>query len=122
MQGNLRLDDFEKTTLEEIATLSGHSSVTVRDVLESTFLRQLEFIMSNKPIVVPFLGKLLVRYKGDSYVSGEKIAEIESFFSVSDLLKRLIGDIHDGESNIIGQLLQKQLKGALQEVLEGTEE
>lgn len=122
MPGNLRLDDFEKGVIEEIATLSGHSAVTVRDVLEATFLRQLEYVMSNKPIIIPFLGNALVRYKGDEFVSGEKVAKTESFFAPSNLLLRLVGDIHDGESEIIATLMQKKLKGALQDILEGQEE
>ena len=118
MATNLRLEEFEKSVIEEIATLSGHSVATVRDVLESTFLRQLEFIMCDEEIMVPFLGSVLVRYKGDNYISGLREANVECFFAASDLLKRVVGDIQDGESELIGQLLQKKIKSGLQEILE----
>jgi hypothetical protein len=98
---NLKLDEFEKDVIEEIATLSGHSSGVVRDILESTFL-----------------GSVLVRYKGDEYISGTRVAHVECFFAASDLFKRLIGDIHDGESDLISQLLQKKIKSALQDILD----
>jgi hypothetical protein len=115
---NLKLDEFEKDVIEEIATLSGHSSGVVRDILESTFLRQLEFAMNNEEVIVPFLGSVLVRYKGDEYISGTRVAHVECFFAASDLFKRLIGDIHDGESDLISQLLQKKIKSALQDILD----
>lgn len=115
---SMRLDEFEREVVEEIATLSGHSPTTVSDILESTFLRQLEFAMNNEEVVVPFLGLMLVRYKGDEYISGTRVAKVECFFAPSDLFKRLIGDIHDGESDLISQLLQKKIKSALQDILD----
>ena len=115
---NVRMDEFEKGLIEEISTLSGHSPSVVRDILESTFLRQLEFVMNNDQVIIPFLGSLLIRYKGDQYISGTRVADVDCFFATSDLFKRLIGDIHDGESDLISQLLQKKIKSALQDILD----
>jgi hypothetical protein len=118
MAVNLRLDEFEKGILEEIATLSGHSFATVRDILESAFLRQLEYVMNGEPVAVPYLGTIKVIYKGDNYVSGTRVADVECHFETSELFKRLVGDIQDGESDLISQLLQKKIKSALQEILD----
>lgn len=114
----LKLDGFEKELIEEISTFSGYSSVTVQEILEETFLRQLEFVMNNERVHIPFLGNMLVKYKGDEYISGTRVAKIECFFSASDLFKRLVGDIQDGESDLIGKIMKKKTMKATQEILD----
>lgn len=114
----LKLDDFEKNLVEEISTLSGHSPTVVRDILESTFLRQLEFLLEGKEILVPFLGKLFARYVDDEWIAGAKSAKVDAFFAPSDLLKRFIGEIHDGDSPTLNNLMQRKIKGTLQNILD----
>lgn len=118
MPSYLKLDNFEKELIEEISTLSGHSPNLVRDILELTFLRQLESVMDGKDFRVPYIGRVKPIYNGDVYVGGEREADVTCLFAPSDLLKRIIGDIHDGESDILADLLQKKIKSALQEKLE----
>jgi hypothetical protein len=113
----IRLDDFEKSLIEEISTLSSNSPIAVRDILEATFLRQLESLLEGKEIIIPFLGKILVKYLEDEWIAGAKSAKIDVFFSPSDLLKRFVGEIHDGDSQTLNTLIQKKIKGVLQEIL-----
>jgi len=118
MGSYLKLDDFEKSLIEEISTLSGYSPTIVRDVLESTFLRQLEFLLTQKEILVPFLGKLFVKYVGEEWVGGTKLAKVDVFFSSSELLKRFVGEIQDKKSPTLNNLMQKKIRGALQALLD----
>lgn len=115
---NLRLSDFEKNLVNEISTISGYPVSIVREVLEFTFLRQVEQYMDKEEIVVPFLGKTKVVYKGDTFVAGAKIAEVNVLFQPSDLLRRVVGDIEDEEPSIIEGLLQKKIKSSLQNILD----
>jgi hypothetical protein len=114
----LKLKEFEKNLIEEISTLSGHQPLVIREILEFTFLRQLEQYMKGENITVPYLGRIKIQYKGDTVSFGAKQAEIEVFFSPSDLLRRLVGDISDGESEIIDTLLIKKVESALQAKLD----
>ena len=118
MPAFLKLENFEKELIEEISTLSGHSPNLIRDVLELTFLRQLELLMQGKDFRVPFVGRVKPMYAGDNFVGGEKEAIVTCLFAPSELLKRVVGDINDGGSDILSDLLQKKLKSALQEALE----
>jgi hypothetical protein len=74
--------------------------------------------LENKEILVPFLGKLLVRYTGEEWIAGAKSAKVDSFFAPSDLLKRFAGEIHDGESPTLNNLMQKKIRGTLQHILD----
>jgi hypothetical protein len=114
----LKLSEFEKTLTSEISTLSGYPVSTVREILEFTFLRQIEQYMTEEGIKVPFLGTLTINHEGDSFVQGAKQATLKTSFESSDLLKRVVGDIQDGEVSIIENLLQKKLKSALQVILD----
>jgi hypothetical protein len=115
---SLKLDDFEKSLIEEISILSGHNPIVVREVLESIFLRQLEFILTNKEVLIPFLGKLLIRYVEDEWIAGTKSAKVEAFFASSDLLKRFVGEIHDGKSPLLHKMMDKKIRGVLQNILD----
>jgi len=115
---NLRLSDFERNLVNEISTISGYPVSIVREVLEFTFLRQIEQYMDKEELMIPFLGKTKVVYKGDTFISGAKMAEIDVLFQPSDLLKRVIGDVEDDEPGIIEGLLQKKIRNSLQNILE----
>jgi hypothetical protein len=118
MSSYLKLDDFEKNLIEEISILSGYTPTIVRDVLESTFMRQLESLMSRKEIQIPFIGKIKVNHIGEEWIAGTRSSKIEVFVSPSDLLKRFVGEIQDGDSPTINSLMQKKIKGVLQSILD----
>jgi hypothetical protein len=110
----LKLNQFEKSLVEELSTLSGYPASTVREILEFTFLRQVEQYSDSNEMSVPFIGKVRIVNKGDVFISGAKQADIDVFFAPSDLLKRIVGDVEDGESDLIENLLQKKFENALQ--------
>jgi hypothetical protein len=116
--GYFKLEEFEKDICEEISTLTGYSAMAVRDILEGTFLRQLELFMRGKEVIVPFLGKMLIKFDGDDIVAGTRVAKVECLFSPSELLKRMVGDIKDGESDILRNLLSKKISKELRSILD----
>jgi len=113
----LKLTDFEKELIEEISVLSGFPSLVVREVLEAALLRQLELLLSRKDIAVPFLGTLFSEHIEDKFIDGKMVASIKCQFNPSNLLKCFVGSIQNGESDLINSLLQKKIKGTLQEII-----
>lgn len=114
----LKINDYETSLINEISAISTFKPPTVRSILESAFLRQLESLLSGEDINIPYIGTLHVDYNGDDYVSGAKVANITFTVNASDLFKRLAGEIHDGESDIIWQLHEKRISSALKEKLD----
>ncbi len=114
---HLKLNAFEKNLTQEISTLSGYSQAIVREVLEFTFIRQIEQYLATQKMPVPFLGDLLIDFKGDVYIEGEKEAVIETSFESSQLLKRMVGDIEDGDIPIIKDLLEQKIKPAISNII-----
>ena len=113
----IKLSDFERTLIKEISTISDQSELAIREVLEYTLLRQAEQLLNGEPIIIPFLGELSVQYDGDDFEAGNRVARVKATFVASDLLKRLIGDVEDGESSILEDLLASKMKVALQQQL-----
>ena len=118
MPAYLKIDTYNKELIEEVSLLSGHSPNVVRDVLESTFLTQTETLFENSSFSIPYVGRIKVVYDGEAFVEGEKEAQVTCLFAASDLLKRIVGDIQDGSSEILSDLLKMKLKSSLQEKLE----
>jgi len=115
---NLKLTEFERGVIQEISTISGYTESQVREVLEFTFLRQVEQYIEGGKINIPFIGTCKVDYEGDDFVSGAKLARIKTELTPSLLFKRVVGGAEDGESAIIEDLLQGKIKAALQTVLD----
>lgn len=118
MSQHLKLNEYENSLINEISAISTHSPTTVRNILESAFLRQIESILNKEDFYIPFIGSVHVEYKGDNYVSGSKVADIDPQLKPSELFIRIVGEAHDGESNIIWQLSEKRIKAAAQRKLE----
>jgi hypothetical protein len=118
MGSHLKINDYEISLINEISAISTHSPATVRNILESAFLRQMESLLAGEDISLPFIGTVSIKYKGDDYVSGSKLANFDPILNPSELFVRLVGEAHDGESNIIWQLSEKRIKSASQKKLE----
>jgi hypothetical protein len=114
---HLKLNSFEKNLIQEISILSGYSQSIVREVLEFTFIRQVEQYFANQRMPIPFLGELKLEYKGDNYLDGEKEAILDSNFEYSTLLKRVVGDIEDGDVTLIKDLLEQKIKPAISTII-----
>ena len=118
MNSNLKMKDYEVSLMNEISAISTYKPVTVRNVLESAFLRQIESLLSGDDINIPFIGTLHVEYKGDDYVSGNKVANLELSLTPSDLFIRLAGEAHDGNGDIIFQISERNIRTAAQKRLD----
>lgn len=113
-----KLGEYETSLMNEISALSTFKPATVRTIIESIFLRQIEELLSGKDLDLPFIGKMHITYNGDNYVSGAKISDITCNVDPSDLFKRLVGEVHDGHSSIIQSLSEQKIASALQRKLD----
>lgn len=114
---HLKLSTFERNLVQEISVLSGYSQAVVREVLEFTFIRQVEQYFANHKMPVPFLGELNICFKGDNYIDGEREANLNITIESSDLLKRVVGDVEDGNITIIKDLLEQKIKPAISSIV-----
>jgi hypothetical protein len=114
---HLKLNNFEKNLVQEIATLSGYSQAIVREILEFTFIRQIEQYFANQTMPVPFVGDIRIEYKGDTYIEGEREAIINVNIDPSSLLKRVVGDIEDGDTTLLKDLLEQKIRPAISSII-----
>lgn len=113
----LSLTEEQKVLIDEISALSGIQKNVIREVWEFTFIRWAESIAKDPThraeLDVPFLGKISVKYEGDSLESdGSVTTSVSSFVALSPVFRKLVGDIHDEGSNLIATLLEKKIENA----------
>lgn len=113
----IKLDEHEKSLIEEISTISEYTEHNVRNVLEFSFYRQMEQLLEGEAISLPFIGKVKLAYEGDITLSNEREAIVTAQFTPSSLMKRIMGDIADGEADTLFYLLEKKFKRSLQDKL-----
>ena len=113
----IKLDEYEKTLVDEISTISEYTEHNVRNVLEFSFYRQMEQLLAGEEISLPFIGKIKLAYEGDITLSNEREAVVTAQFHPSSLMKRIMGDIADGEADTLLYLLEKKFKKSLQDKL-----
>jgi hypothetical protein len=121
MSSRLALSDYEKPIMEELSILTDETPLKVRDIQEQLFLHQLDDYANGRDILIPFWGKIKIKYNGDFLSGGERVADLDIFFSPSELARRLIGDIEDGESEVLRELMQKKISMELRDVLDQRE-
>jgi len=115
---NLKLDDESKSVIEDISALSGIQKDIIREVWELTLYRWLETITRNPKgvnrLTIPFLGSVGVKYIGDTKnADGSFTPNVESFVSVSEKFKALIGDVYTENSLVLASLLEEKIKASI---------
>jgi len=113
-----KFTDEEKLFIDEISALSGIQKEVIREVLEFIFIRCAEKIAQNPQrmnvIQIPHLGTIGIRYEKDVLLEdGSVDTELNTFFSPSQQLKRLVGDIVDEKESIVISLLKKKIESSL---------
>ena len=117
---NLSLNNFERDLIEEISLIQDVPPAKIRDILEAVFLRQIENYLDKEEVRIPYLGKILIRYKGDIIANNVKSADLDIFFSPSELLRRVVGGIEDKEPTLLYDLFSSKISVELNAILEKT--
>ena len=107
-------------TVKNIALYTGITDVKVKEV----FRLLLNEILCNyddkstEVTTIPLLGTLGLEYHGDEIVKGEdgrhyKQAEVSVVFSPDDHLKRVLGQLKDGDTTDIESFMQRKISQSL---------
>jgi hypothetical protein len=119
----LDLDKETKQLLEEISAISGIQKNVVREVWEFTALRWVEELSKNPEkrakLPIPFLGEASLKYEGDEKApSGGLYTQVSAFISLSDMMRTLVGHIHDSQDTVFHKILEEKISNALENAID----
>ena len=113
----LKYTKEEKDIIHRVHLISGKPYGEVTDVIESLCIVCVMAYMEKEPIDVPMLGRFEVKYNGDKIVNGEKEADITINITPGAFIKRVIGQIEDGDESDIEKILKEKIRKLLKEML-----
>lgn len=114
----LRLSKKERDTFHKIHLLSGKSYEDVRDVYEGFLYSIVLAYLEKEPIYFPYFGEINIQFIKDKLTRQGKEAELEISIQPSDILKRVIGQIEDGDETDLETILKERIEKILIDVLE----
>jgi len=109
MSANLLLSSFEKSFIDEMATIQSISPLKVREIMEAIFIRQLEAIAEHKEVHIPYIGKALIRTTEEG---------LNILIIPSELLKTIVNQLETGNNKVLYDLFEKKISSKLQVILE----
>ena len=114
----LRIDEECKNIIQEISALSGYSQIIIKEILEYFLIDWSLKIVDNPDnyaeLLIPFIGKLFIKYDGDKKVNPEEITtKVSSHIEINESFKKLIGDLHDEGRTEIDRALQRKIDNAV---------
>jgi hypothetical protein len=118
MQPSLQYTDEDRFIMDNVAVLSGLTLEQVKQVFEFTLLTQITQYLETKKVTIPYLGTVGVEYVRDEHIRGHKRAVLSTDFQDSELLKRIVGEIEDGENSTILLILRNFFETQLLYILE----
>jgi hypothetical protein len=91
----LKLSQEEKLIIEELRNLSKLNTDSVNDFLKSLMLITLLNFSEDESTMIPYFGKLDIKYLGDKNKAEGRVAELDVKFTPSDVLVKNIGQLVD---------------------------
>lgn len=119
LKSNLLKNNEElKNVIQDVCALSGYSQTVVKECFEYLLYVWALKIIDNPDnfaeLDIPYIGKLLVKYKKDKINPDNSITtEIESHINVSDDFKNLIGELHDEGYTELVTLMEKKIENVI---------
>jgi hypothetical protein len=93
-------NDTDDNIITKLSLESGVSVFSIEKIFESLQSYVVfQYAVNEKRIPIPYIGNIMIRYKGDIETDSGKEADIDVFFSPHKQLKRIIGQMHDIETN-----------------------
>lgn len=119
----MKLTQKEKEIMELVRNISHQNIERINSILMALMTHALLSYTEGEPIVIPYFGTFLIRYKGDKNTPSGKEAVLECFFDPSPILKENIGsyeDLKSGNTNISSIPIVKYLESINEQVLHET--
>ena len=91
----MKLSQEEKLIIEELRNLSKLNTDSVNDFLKSLMLITLLNFSEDESTMIPYFGKLDIKYLGDKNKAEGRVAELDVKFTPSDVLVKNIGQLVD---------------------------
>ena len=85
----------EKEVIELLRNLSGESEERIQNILLALMSYALMQYAEGEEIVVPLFGDFKIIYRGDKIIENKREAQLDSFFSPSNILRKNIGQYED---------------------------
>lgn len=95
----MNLTSEDKQVITELALLSGEDENTVIKIFESYLIYITLNYQNKKNNRIPMIGSFYTRYERDENTEEGKEAVITSFFSPSNEIRRIVGQMHDIEES-----------------------
>jgi hypothetical protein len=111
------LESIERDTIEKVRLISGSTSEQSKDFFESFITYIVLNYMEGKETIVPYLGVIKLNYEGDEIVKNGKEAKVSLEFIPNSNIKKIVGQIADGEETEIEQSFFKKIKYQLEEIV-----
>lgn len=91
------------------------------DIPENTFKKVFEWFviytmietLSDNSVVIPGIGKIKIRYEGDKRVGAYKESVLSGEIEFDDLMKKLFGQVADGESSEVHEYISNLINNDL---------
>ena len=107
---------MSKDCIEKIRLISGTSYDQTKDFFESLITHVTLNYLEDKETYIPYLGSFKFIYKGDDIDSKGREAKIEVEFKADNNLKKIIGQIVDGDEIEIEKVLFKKVRYELEDI------
>ena len=114
----MELPDIEKIALEKIAALSTKDRTTVREVLYAILtyitltMYEEDIENENKEIIIPYIGKLKLKYKEDSVEEGYASSVIVEADAAPTLIQEFVC-LKNGEDPPSKKFYRRQIKNTI---------
>lgn len=108
----------DKEVLHRIHLLSGRSYEEVREVYEGFLYSIILSYLEKEPIYIPLFGNVDIHFTKDVLTRFGREAELEITIEPSYTLKRIIGQIEDGEETDLEVILKDRIKKVLDEIVD----
>lgn len=113
----MRFSRQEKDALHKIHLLSGRSYEEVRDVYEGFLYSVVLSYLEKELVYFPLFGEIDIRFIKDKMTKQGREAELEISIQPSLMLKRIIGQIEDGDETDLEVILRNKIKHVLSGIL-----
>ena len=107
----------EKDLIYRIHLLSGKSLSDINEMFESFCLCTVLACLEKETLQVPMIGEMEVKYTGEDISAVGKEAKVEISVTPNKFLRKVIGQVHDGEESDIEKSLELKIRNILKSLM-----
>jgi hypothetical protein len=112
----MKINPESRSTIEKIRLISGTTYDQCKEFFESLITHISLNYLEEKETYIPYIGSFKFIYDGDTIDSEGKEAKIKIEFSADPNLKKIIGQIVDGNEMEIDKMLFKKIRYELEDI------